>query len=63
MFIDYSLVVIFQAKVKAKELRTKKKDELLKQLDELKTVCWTCLHLINGFLRMDLETKLKRNLP
>ena len=31
-------VFIFQVKVKAKELRGKKKEELLKQLDELKTV-------------------------
>ena len=29
---------MFQGKVKAKDLRGKKKDELLKQLDELKTV-------------------------
>lgn len=32
------LCLVLQVKVKAKELRGKKKDELLKQLDELKTV-------------------------
>ena len=52
---------MFQGKVKAKDLRGKKKDELLKQLDELKTVGDTFnivdpllaplhLSLINSFL-------------
>jgi hypothetical protein len=36
--ITVTVLFIFQGKVKAKDLRGKKKDDLLKQLDELKTV-------------------------
>ena len=36
--VDMIIVVCVQVKVKAKELRGKKRDELLKQLEELKVV-------------------------
>lgn len=38
LWVLNELCLVLQVKVKAKELRGKKKDELLKQLDELKTV-------------------------
>ena len=42
----FCMTRFFQVKVKAKELRGKKKDELLKQLDELKTVSFEGFILI-----------------
>ena len=62
---------MFQGKVKAKDLRGKKKDELLKQLDELKTVGDTFnvvdpllaplhLSLINSFLHLKKKKRRRK---
>jgi len=42
----------FQAKVKAKDLRGKKKDDLLKQLEEQKQVALYIFHFTKLFLYM-----------